>query len=141
MKSRRLISISLVVTFLICILFYNLHSKCYTKQSETIARDILSNAHSWQELLIEAVVEESISEEHARELLSENSIFVRAIEYEPEYSGIYLVTEWMFPNKEGILVSTLEIEHISLERNAGIEIEFMGSVNDLFLYRLHYYWD
>ena len=91
--------------------------------------------------MIEAVAEESISEEHARELLSENSIFVRAIEYEPEYSGIYLVTEWMFPSKEGILVSNLEIEYISMERNTGVEIEFMGSADDLFLYRLHYYWD
>ena len=141
MKIRRLIRISLIAIFIACVLLYNLHCNRYTKQFEVMTQDILINAHSWQELLVEAVAEKAISEGHTRELLSENSSFVHEIEYEPEYSGIYLVTKWMFPSEEGILISNIDIAPIPHSRNTGTEIEFLGSANELFLYRLHYYWD
>jgi len=103
--------------------------------------DILSNPPSWQRLLSDATIEQSVSEERVRELLSENSNYIRAIDYDSEYSGIYLLTKQMFPSKEGILISALNIEPIPLAHDTGTEIELLGSANGLFLYRLHYYWD
>ena len=141
MKKSRLIRLSLLAVFLACMLFWHGCSVRYTKQFETLTLDIRANSPSWQRLLSGARLEQSVSEEHATKLLSENSSFVQTIEYLPEYSGIYLVTKQMFPSKEGVLISEAEIEPISRERNTGIEIEHLGSSENLLLYRLHYYWD
>ena len=141
MKKRRLIYISVLVECMVCMLIYNVYSGWYSKQFEETTLDILSNAYSWQEILSETVAEQSVSEELAKELLSEDCKFIRAIEYDPQYSGIYLITKQMFSSKEGILISTMEIEPVPLERNTGTEIAPIGSSDDFFLYRLHYYWD
>jgi len=141
MKKSRLIRLSLLAVFLACMLFWHGCSVRYTKRFETMTHHILANSSSWQRLLSDAMSEQSVSEEHATKLLSENSGFVQSIEYLPEYPGIYLVAKQMFPSKEGILISEAEIEPISLERNTGIEIEHLGSSENLLLYRLHYYWD
>ena len=141
MKKRRLIRLSLLAVFLVCMLFWYGCSVRYTKQFETLTLDILADSPSWQRILSGAMSERSVSEEHAMKLLSENHSFVQTIEYLPEYSGIYLVTKQIFPSKEGVLVSEVEIEPISRKRNTGIEIEHLGSSENLFFYRLHYYWD
>lgn len=141
MKKSRLICLSLIAVFLVCILFWHGYSAYYTKQFETLTRNLFVNSTSWERLLFDATSEQAVSEESAKKLLSENSDFVHEIEYIPEYSGIYLKTQWMFPNVEGILISEVEIEPIPFERNMGIEIEHLGSTENLYLYRLHYYWD
>ncbi|MBE5766420.1 MAG: hypothetical protein E7335_04520 [Clostridiales bacterium] len=141
MKNSRLIRLSLIFVFEICILLCYGYSVRYTNQFEAITLDILSNSSPWQRLVTDAILEQSVSEEHAAKLLSESNSFVQTIEYLPEYSGIYLVTKQCFPSKEGILISTLDIEPIPLDRNIGKEIELLDSVNGLYLYRLHYYWD
>lgn len=141
MKKRRLICISVLVVCMVCMLIYNVHAVWHSKKFEKTVLDILSKADSWQELLLETVTEQSVSEELTKELLSEDRMFIRAIEYKSQYSGIYLVTKRMLPQREGILISSLDIEPISLERNTGTEIEWIGSSDGLFLYRLHYYWD
>lgn len=141
MKKSRFIRLSLLAVFLVCMLLWHGCSVRYTKQFETLTLDIRANSPSWQRLLSGAISEQSVSEEHAAKLLSENSSFVQTIEYLPEYPGIYLVIKQMFPSKEGVLISEAELEPISRERNTGIEIEYLGSSENLLLYRLHYYWD
>ena len=141
MKNSRLIRLSLIFFFEICILLCYGYSVRYTNQFEAITLDILSNSSPWQRLVTDAILEQSVSEEHAAKLLSESNSFVQTIEYLPEYSGIYLVTKQWFPSKEGILISTLDIEPIPLDRNIGEEIELLDSVNGLYLYKLYYYWD
>ena len=141
MKKSQLLRLSLLAVFLACMLFWYGCSVRYSKQFETLTIDILANSPSWKRLLSGAMSEQSISEEYAKKLLSENGSFVKTIEYKPEYSGIYLVTKHIFPSKEGFLISEAEIESIPYERNTGIEIEYLGSSENLLLYRLHYYWD
>ena len=141
MKKSQLLRLSLLAVFLACMLLWHGCSVRYTKQFETLTIDILANSPSWQRLLSGAISEQSVSEEHATKLLSGNSSFVQTIEYLPEYPGIYLVIKQMFPSKEGVLISEAELEPISRERNTGIEIEYLGSSENLLLYRLHYYWD
>lgn len=141
MKKSRLICLLLLAVLLVCIFFWHGCSVRYTKHFETLTFDILTNSQSWQSILSLAMLEQSVSEEYAMNLLSANSSFVETIEYLPEYLGVYLVTKQMFASKEGVLISETKIEPISRKRKTGIEIEHLGSSENLLLYRLHYYWD
>ena len=127
--------------FTLCIIAGYTHRALYAEEFDDIVSNIQKQSKQWGSILNEFSASKQLNHEHLADLTAAYSAFIKDVEYNEHYSGVYLVTREFFPLKEGLLLTYENIQSIQADGNTGVRIEKLPMLSELSAYRLCYYWD
>lgn len=131
----------IVAIFTLCIIAGYTHHALYAKEFDGMVLDVRKQSKQWESILNAFSASGELNHEHLADLTAAYSAFIKDVEYNEQYSGVYLVTRELFPLKEGLLLTYENIQPIPADGNTGVHIEKLPMSSELFAYRLCFYWD
>lgn len=139
--SMKILKFPIVAILILCIIAGYTHHALYADQFDDMLLNIQKQSKQWGSILNEFSASGQLNHEHLADLTAAYSAFIKDIEYNEQYSGIYFVTREFFPLKEGLLLTYENIQSIPADGNTGVRIEKLPMLSEFSAYRLCYYWD
>ena len=137
----KILKFLIVAIFTLCIIAGYTYRALYAEEFDDMVSNIQKQLKQWGSILNEFPASGQLNHEHLADLTAAYSAFIKDIEYNEQYSGIYFVTREFFPLKEGLLLTYENIQSIPADGNTGVSIERLPMSSEFSAYRLCYYWD